>query len=142
MGNGGEKMKMTIFKKCVTASLAILMLGGCSTNYMVPVANSPSRIEHLTAASLKQKKRPYEVIGPVHCEKWKVVMYWMTETDMMRQTFFDFESEAARVQADAVVDVTSSAENHYQFALVILFVPFIYCHEETHVSGTAIKWLD
>lgn len=134
-------MRKTNFTKSIATCLSVLLLGGCSTNYMVPVTSN-SRVEHLTSASLKQKNKKYEVIGPVHCEKWKGVMYWNSQSEMMRQAFFDFEREAVSVNADAVVDVRTSAENHYQFAIVLLFVPFVFCHEETHVSGTAIKWAE
>jgi hypothetical protein len=120
--------------------ISALVLGGCSTTYIVNSPSSP-RLEHLTSASLKQKGQQYEVLGLVHCENWAGSMYWGSDTARMRQTLEELNSQATIMGADAVVDVQTKAENHYQFAVVVFFMPFIFNHDETHVSGTAVKYV-
>lgn len=120
--------------------IAAMLLGGCSTTYVV---NSPSnpRLEHLTAASLKQKGQNYEVLGLVHCENWAGSMYWGSDTARMRQALEELNSQATIMGANAVVDVQTKAENHYQFAVIVFFMPFVFNHDEAHVSGTAVKYV-
>lgn len=122
----------------VLSGLAALLLGGCSTTYVMQVPES-QRLEHLTAASLKQKNKNYEVLGLVHCERWNGAMYWQSRPEMMRLALDDLNAEASMMGANAVVDVQTKAENHYQFAIVLFFFPFVFGHEEAHVSGTAVK---
>lgn len=132
-------MRQKKWVQIVSSCLATLMLAGCSTaTYLTPAANNMG-VEHLTAASLKQKNVSYEVKGLVHCERWSSTMYWKQRPDLMTQAMDEFNGHAAMMGADAVVDVQTKAENHYQFAVVVFFMPFIFGHEEAHVSGTAIK---
>jgi uncharacterized protein YbjQ (UPF0145 family) len=60
---------------------------------------------------------------------------------MMRLALDDLNSEASVMGANAIVDVQTKAENHYQFGIIVFIVPFLFGHEEVHVSGTAVKVL-
>lgn len=119
--------------------LAAALLGGCSTMmYRTPAANDAG-VEHLTAASLRQKHTSYEVKGLVHCERWSCSLYWQSRPELLGQVMDEFNGQVALLGANAVVDVQTKVENHYQFAAVIFSIPVVFGHEEVHVSGTAIK---
>jgi len=118
-----------------------LLVTGCSSTSQVTGLGTVG-IAHHTAASLKHSGRNYMIVGLVHAQDWQPTMYWATREQGPQRAVSLLEREAKRLGADAVVDVRTKSENHYQFAIVLILVPFVFCHEEWYASATAVKFVD
>ena len=116
---------------------------GCVSDYVARVdSKGATGLEYHTAASLKHSGRNYEVVGQVHSESWNVSMYWKSNENSYRRAVDNLSKSARKLNADAVVDVTTKVENHYEMAIIVFFFPFVFNHEEAHASGTAIRYVN